>query len=152
MKPWPSSRTVKNTGWCIMSIISRGRSAACATAARIAAPAWKRRRAARRTSKPPRASWSPTNRTNASRTTPVSAPARSERSALRMAPCNSTWSLCFGCGLCVSACPQGALHMQLRERPPYLPKSARELTNRMMVEVVTGMVTRGLKKPDSRHA
>jgi Fe-S-cluster-containing hydrogenase component 2 len=54
--------------------------------------------------------------------------------------------LCFGCGLCVSACPQTALHMKMRERIPYLPKSARELTNRMMVEAMTGVVIRSLKK------
>lgn len=60
--------------------------------------------------------------------------------------------LCFGCGLCVTACPQAALHMVVRARPPHLPRSARELTNRMMVEAMTGMVTRGLKKSEKHHA
>jgi Pyruvate/2-oxoacid:ferredoxin oxidoreductase delta subunit len=47
--------------------------------------------------------------------------------------------LCFGCGLCVSACPSGALSMVVRSKAPGVPKSSKELNGRLMREAVIGL-------------
>jgi Fe-S-cluster-containing hydrogenase component 2 len=47
---------------------------------------------------------------------------------------------CFGCGLCVSACPEGALRMQVREKAPRVPATAQALQDTLMREAVAGLV------------
>ncbi len=48
--------------------------------------------------------------------------------------------LCFGCGLCVSVCPEAALKMVVREHQPKLPKSAQAMQNALMSEVILGTI------------
>ena len=48
--------------------------------------------------------------------------------------------ICLGCGLCVSACPEGALHMEVRSRPPGVPATPHALQNALMREALTGLV------------
>jgi Pyruvate/2-oxoacid:ferredoxin oxidoreductase delta subunit len=47
---------------------------------------------------------------------------------------------CFGCGLCVSVCPEGALQMVVREKAPKVPRTAQALQDALMREVVVGLV------------
>ncbi|NPV87375.1 MAG: 4Fe-4S binding protein [Anaerolineae bacterium] len=49
-------------------------------------------------------------------------------------------ALCLGCGLCVSVCPQGALHLELRQKAPAVPPSAKALQNSLMREALVGFV------------
>jgi len=48
--------------------------------------------------------------------------------------------LCLGCGLCVGACPEGTLHMAVRDKAPRVPETPQALQNALMREVVVGMV------------
>jgi ferredoxin len=48
--------------------------------------------------------------------------------------------ICFGCGQCVSACPSGALHMEVRQKTPGVPRSSKELNGRLLREAVVGLV------------
>jgi electron transport complex protein RnfB len=52
--------------------------------------------------------------------------------------------LCLGCGLCVTACQQGANHMVLRERQARLPRTADELYARIGREAIVGMAVNKL--------
>jgi Fe-S-cluster-containing hydrogenase component 2 len=46
---------------------------------------------------------------------------------------------CFGCGHCVSVCPGGALHLEVRTKAPTVPRTSKELNNRLMREAVVGL-------------
>lgn len=52
--------------------------------------------------------------------------------------------VCFGCGLCVAACPSGALSMTLRSKTPVVPGSSKELNGRLMREAVIGLAVNAL--------
>jgi ferredoxin len=55
---------------------------------------------------------------------------------------------CLGCGLCVAACKEGALSMQLREKPPKIFKDNDALYRNIYAESALGLLNRslGLKK------
>lgn len=47
--------------------------------------------------------------------------------------------LCIGCGLCVTACPQGANSMVPREKPFKIPRTRKKLYNKMGREALLGI-------------
>jgi len=51
---------------------------------------------------------------------------------------------CFGCGLCVTVCPGGALAMTVRKKSPGVPKSSKELNSRLMREALVGLAVNKL--------
>jgi NAD-dependent dihydropyrimidine dehydrogenase PreA subunit len=51
---------------------------------------------------------------------------------------------CFGCGLCIPACPGGALSLVVREKAPTVPLSSRQLNSRLMREAVVGLAVNTL--------
>ncbi|MBC7264042.1 MAG: 4Fe-4S binding protein [Chloroflexi bacterium] len=52
---------------------------------------------------------------------------------------------CIGCGQCVSRCPQGALRMVLRKRPPKIYRDNDALFRRINMEAMVGLVLRKLQ-------
>ncbi len=52
---------------------------------------------------------------------------------------------CIGCGQCVSTCPQGALHLVARERPPKVFRDNDALYRRINAEAMLGLVVRKIK-------
>ncbi len=51
-------------------------------------------------------------------------------------------SVCVGCGLCVTTCPQHANRMVLREQSPHIPRTYFELYGKIGREALLGMVKR----------
>lgn len=51
---------------------------------------------------------------------------------------------CLGCGLCISSCPTGALHLELRDSPPKVFKDNNALYRNIYTESVLGLVGRKL--------
>jgi Fe-S-cluster-containing hydrogenase component 2 len=45
---------------------------------------------------------------------------------------------CIGCGLCVAACPENALHLEIREEQAKIPKDNHQLWNQITIEGVIG--------------
>ena len=54
----------------------------------------------------------------------------------------SNTSMCLGCGLCVTTCPQGANRMVLREKPSKIPRTYGDLYGKIGREAIVGMVKR----------
>jgi Fe-S-cluster-containing hydrogenase component 2 len=52
--------------------------------------------------------------------------------------------ICFGCGLCVTVCPSGALSMTVRSKTPGIPRTSKELNSRLMREAVVGLAVNTL--------
>jgi len=57
-------------------------------------------------------------------------------------------SSCLGCGLCITACPEFALHLKLREDPPKVYKDNDALYRNIYAESAIGLIGRslGIKK------
>jgi len=58
---------------------------------------------------------------------------------------------CLGCGLCIPACPQGALHLELHQKPPKVYKDNNALYRHIYAESALGLIRRSLglgKKAD----
>jgi Fe-S-cluster-containing hydrogenase component 2 len=51
---------------------------------------------------------------------------------------------CLGCGLCIPACPTGALHLELREKPPKVYKNNDTLYRSIYAESALGLIGRKL--------
>ncbi|NPV87489.1 MAG: 4Fe-4S dicluster domain-containing protein [Anaerolineae bacterium] len=51
---------------------------------------------------------------------------------------------CIGCGLCVAACPEGALQMVLRPNPPKMARTNQELWTKLRNEAILGTIKRKL--------
>lgn len=58
--------------------------------------------------------------------------------------------LCLGCGLCVTACEQGANHMVLREQQAKLSRTADELYAKIGREAIVGMAVNKILEPFRR--
>jgi electron transport complex protein RnfB len=54
------------------------------------------------------------------------------------------WNKCLGCGLCIPTCPQGALHLKLREHPPKVYKDNDALYRNIYAESAVGLIGRKL--------
>jgi Fe-S-cluster-containing hydrogenase component 2 len=52
--------------------------------------------------------------------------------------------VCIGCGLCVPVCSEGALHLELREKPPKVFKDNDALYRNIYTESALGLVGRSL--------
>lgn len=57
-------------------------------------------------------------------------------------------SSCLGCGLCVPSCPESALHLELRKKPPKVYKDNDALYRNIYAESALGLIGRslGIKK------